>query len=56
MIKMARQLLADKKAATAIEYGLMLGLIALALVASLNGLAGKTAGMWNNVSTEVLSH
>ncbi|MGF7201045.1 pilus assembly protein Flp/PilA [Sphingobium olei] len=41
---------------TAIEYGLIVALIVLAMIAALNTLASKTVGMWNNVAREVSSH
>lgn len=47
------QLLKDKRAATAVEYGLIAALIVLAMLASLNTFANTTTGMWNNVSNEV---
>jgi pilus assembly protein Flp/PilA len=46
-------LLRDEKAATAVEYGLIIAMIVLAMVGALNVLAGGTTGMWNNVSTTV---
>ncbi len=46
----------DKRGATAVEYGLIAALIMVAIVASVQGVATKTTGMWNNVSTTVLSH
>ncbi|MEA3389684.1 Flp family type IVb pilin [Sphingobium sp. CCH11-B1] len=44
------------RGATAVEYGLVVALIVLAMLAALNKLASKTVGMWNNVATEVSSH
>jgi pilus assembly protein Flp/PilA len=48
-----RDLISDKKAATAVEYGLILALIFLAMVTALANVASVTTGMWNNVSNEV---
>jgi pilus assembly protein Flp/PilA len=48
-------LLGDEKAATAIEYGLIIAMIVLAMIGALSMLAGGTTGMWNNVSTTVVS-
>ncbi len=56
MGKMLNRLLGDKTGATAIEYGLIIALIVLALVGGLTGFANKTTSMWNNLSTEVLAH
>ena len=46
-------LLKDKKAATAVEYGLILSLIFLAMVVAVQGVATQTTSMWNNVSNAV---
>ena len=47
------RLVRDSRGATAIEYGLILALVVLALMAALIGLADTTTTMWNNVSTKV---
>ena len=47
------RLLRCHRAATAVEYGLILALIVLAIIAALIALADATSGMWNNVSTAV---
>jgi pilus assembly protein Flp/PilA len=49
------KLIRDRKAATAVEYGLIVALIVLAMMAGLSQFAGTTIGMWNNVSTAVSS-
>lgn len=51
-----KKLIRDKRAATAVEYGLILALIFLAMIASLRNVATATTTMWNNVSDEVKSH
>lgn len=43
------------RGATAVEYGLIIAMIVLAMIAALNNVATKTIGMWNNVATEVTS-
>lgn len=53
MIAIVRRLLRDRKAATAVEYGLILALIVLTMLGSLAGVADATIGMWNNISTKV---
>ena len=53
MISIVRRLLRDRKAATAVEYGLILGLIVLAMLGALGGVADATIGLWNNISTKV---
>ncbi|WP_150295441.1 Flp family type IVb pilin [Sphingobium estronivorans] len=45
-----------QRGATAVEYGLILALICLAIIGALSSVANKTIGMWNNVATEVLAH
>lgn len=50
-----RRLRADRRAATAIEYGLIAALVVLAMIAALKGLASATTGMWNDTSTTVQS-
>ena len=47
------KLFKDTKAATAVEYGLIVALIVLAMMAGLGQFASTTIGMWNNVSTAV---
>ena len=44
-------LLADRRGATAIEYGLIVALIALAMIGALSALGGGAGGMWTNIST-----
>jgi pilus assembly protein Flp/PilA len=44
-----------QRGATAVEYGLIIAMIVLAMIAALNNVANKTIGMWNNVATEVTS-
>lgn len=40
----------DDSGATAIEYGLIVSLIVIAMIAALNGVANETIDMWNLVS------
>lgn len=48
-----RTLLACRRGATAIEYGLIAALIALAMITGLAALGGGTGGMWTDIGTEV---
>jgi pilus assembly protein Flp/PilA len=50
---MLRRLVADRRGATAIEYGLMVALIAVAMMGGLSVLGGGSDGMWTKVSTKV---
>jgi pilus assembly protein Flp/PilA len=45
----------DDRAATAVEYGLILALIVLAMLASLRAVAGGIINKWNTVDTTVTS-
>ena len=44
----------DERGATAVEYGLILALITLAVIGAVTVLADTTITMWNNVSNEVV--
>jgi pilus assembly protein Flp/PilA len=48
-----RSLAADCKGATAVEYGLILAMIVIAMIVSLSTVANVTIDMWNNVNTKV---
>ena len=47
-----RRLLTDQKGATAIEYGLIVALIAVALMGGISTLGGGSKGMWTNIATK----
>jgi pilus assembly protein Flp/PilA len=47
-------LLQDQRGATAIEYGLIISLVVIAMMASLMQVANVTVGMWNGVSDKVV--
>lgn len=53
LMKSIHRLLRDTRAATAVEYGLILALIVLAIMAALLALGTVTTDIWNNVSTKV---
>jgi pilus assembly protein Flp/PilA len=44
-----RRLRTDKRGATAIEYGLIVALIAIAMLSGLKALGGGAGGMWSNL-------
>ena len=48
-----RGLLVDEQAATAIEYGLIVALIAVAVIAGMSQMGGGSKGMWTTVSAKV---
>ncbi len=43
----------DRRAGTAIEYGLIAALVVITMMAALIGLADTTSGLWNNISANV---
>jgi len=51
--KTLRRLPDDQKGATAIEYGLIAALIAIALMGGLRSLGGGAGGMWTNIASQV---
>ena len=50
-----RRLRSDDRGATAVEYGLILAGIVLAMFGALQSVGGTTGSMWNNISNKVLS-
>lgn len=47
------KLLRDNRGATAIEYGLIVALIAVAIIVSLQGMGGEIMETWNHVDRTV---
>ena len=56
MAKLLRRLLGDKRGATAVEYGMIISLIVLAMVVSLGGVANSTTNKWNYVANTVVKN
>lgn len=48
-----RKLLRDNRGATAIEYGLIVSLIVIAMIAALDGVANENTGLWARVKEKV---
>ena len=48
-----RRLLLDQKGATAIEYGLIVALLAVGIISGIRALGGGSDGMWTRISDEV---
>ena len=46
-------MIGDRKAATAVEYGLILALVVLALMTGLQAMSSSTSSLWGNISTKV---
>ncbi|MEO9635775.1 MAG: Flp family type IVb pilin [Roseobacter sp.] len=53
MIDLLKKLFLSDKGATAVEYGLILALIALAAVVAIGGVANETVNMWTDVANRV---
>lgn len=53
MINRLRAIMRDTRAATAIEYGLIAALIAVAAIAAMQGLGNKLKTTFSNVSTNM---
>jgi pilus assembly protein Flp/PilA len=53
MIDLLKKLYLSDKGATAVEYGLILALIALTAMVAITGVANETFNMWNGVANEV---
>jgi pilus assembly protein Flp/PilA len=52
-MRFLRRLMRAQKGATAVEYGLILALIFLAMIVGVVSVGNTTSGMWNNVSDAV---
>jgi pilus assembly protein Flp/PilA len=48
--KLLKAILEDRSGATAVEYGLILALIVIAMISALNTFADSTISMWTRVS------
>ena len=51
-----RRLLAEDRGATAIEYGLIAALIAIAMMSGLSALGGGAGGMWTRLNESAAEH
>jgi pilus assembly protein Flp/PilA len=51
--KNLRKLLADDRGATAIEYGLIVAMIAVAAIGGFSAVGGGSTGMWTRLSNIV---
>ena len=56
MLELIRLIQKCDQGATAVEYGLIVALIIIAMMASLGTVANGTQAMWNNVSNEISAH
>lgn len=53
MVRLGRKLLSDARGATAIEYGLIVSLVVIAIVAGISSVGGATGGMWGKIANKV---
>ena len=53
MINLFKKLFLSDKGATAVEYGLILALVALSALIAIAGVAGTTSNMWGDVANNV---
>jgi len=53
MIRFFKKLYLSNEGATAVEYGLILALVALAALVAIGGVGNQTGNMWNDVSSRV---
>ncbi|MEO9601273.1 Flp family type IVb pilin [Parasphingorhabdus sp.] len=53
MISFLKKLYLSDTGATAVEYGLILALIALATIVAITGVATETTNIWGDVATQV---
>lgn len=53
--KLACRLWRDERGATAIEYGLIIGLVVVAMMLSIQSIGETVSDMWNLVADEYLS-
>ena len=53
MMTIAKKFLGDESGATAIEYGLIAALVAVAIVGALTTLGGGLQGMFSNVNSDL---
>jgi pilus assembly protein Flp/PilA len=51
--QMMLRFLSDDEGATAIEYGLIVALLTIVMIAGLSALGGGTSGMWGGIQTQV---
>ena len=55
VVSLLKDLFRDTRGATAVEYGLIVSMIVLAMIGALQGVAGETIAMWDGISEEVIS-
>lgn len=46
----------DRRGATAVEYGMILAMVAIAIAAAVAGVGDINGSLWNGVATNVIEH
>ena len=52
MLRVLRKLSLDNSGATAIEYGLIVSLIVIAIIVSMSSVANENTGLWARVTSK----
>lgn len=55
-MNLLKKLYRSEQGATAVEYGLILALIAIATIVAISNVANTTGNMWNDVAEEVVTN
>ena len=55
MLKIMRHILRDDTGATAVEYGLIISLLVLAMLTALGSFASKNTAQWNYIDAKMAS-
>lgn len=55
MLELIRRITRCEQGATAVEYGLIVAMIVIVIVASLGNFGEGSQSMWNRVSNQILS-
>ena len=53
IVRLIVRLASNRRGGTAIEYGLIAGLVVITMIVAFINLANTTTGMWNNISANV---
>ena len=53
VVTLLKNLFRDTRAATAVEYGLIVAMIVLAMLVALQGVASETISMWQDIDSDV---
>jgi pilus assembly protein Flp/PilA len=55
MLELIRRITRCEQGATAVEYGLIVSLIVIAMIGALNNTANSTNNMWNSISNQIVT-